>query len=95
MAPDDTWQERYFGTFFQRVLAQPLDIRMHYGHPDLADKLHFMTRGGISMASKSINLSGVPIPLIARAHPAHDICPNLDPSLRGRVRRLQDYTARR
>jgi len=30
---------------------------MHYGHPDLADKLHFMTRGGISKASKSINLS--------------------------------------
>ena len=50
-------QERYFGTFFQRVLASPLDIRMHYGHPDLADKLHFMTRGGISQASKSINLS--------------------------------------
>ncbi len=50
-------QERYFGSFFQRVLASPLDVRMHYGHPDLADKLHFMTRGGVSKASKSINLS--------------------------------------
>ena len=35
-------QERYFGTFFQRVLVSPLDVRMHYGHPDLADKLHFL-----------------------------------------------------
>ena len=50
-------QERYFGTFFQRVLSSPLDVRLHYGHPDLADKLHFMTRGGISKASKTINLS--------------------------------------
>ena len=50
-------QEHYFGTFFQRVLDTPLDIRMHYGHPDLADKLHFITRGGVSKASKAINLS--------------------------------------
>ena len=50
-------QERYFGTFFQRVLAAPLDVRMHYGHPDIVDKLHFLTRGGCSSASKEINLS--------------------------------------
>ena len=50
-------QERYFGTFFQRVLAAPLDVRFHYGHPDLLDKLHFLTRGGVSKASKEINLS--------------------------------------
>ena len=50
-------QERYFGTFYQRVLASPLDVRMHYGHPDLVDKLHFMTRGGVAKASKEINLS--------------------------------------
>ena len=36
-------QERYFGTFFQRVLASPLDVRMHYGHPDLLDKAHLLT----------------------------------------------------
>jgi callose synthase len=50
-------QERYFGTFFQRALSAPLDVRMRYGHPDLVDKLHFMTRGGVSQASKFINLS--------------------------------------
>ena len=47
-------QERYFGTFFQRILAAPLDVRMHYGHPDLLDKLHFLSRGGVSKASKEI-----------------------------------------
>merc|ERR1719160_1136765 len=50
-------QERYFGTFFQRVLAAPLDVRMHYGHPDLLDKVHFLSRGGVSKASKEVNLS--------------------------------------
>ena len=50
-------QERYFGTFFQRVLSEPLGVRFHYGHPDLLDKLHFLTRGGVASASKQINLS--------------------------------------
>ena len=27
-------QERYFGTLYQRVLDQPLDVRFHYGHPE-------------------------------------------------------------
>ena len=44
-----------FWHLLQRVLAAPLDVRF-YGHPDLLDKLHFLTRGGIS-ASKEINLS--------------------------------------
>ena len=51
------WQERYFGTMFQRVLDQPLDVRFHYGHPDLMDKLHFLSHGGVSKASKEVNLS--------------------------------------
>jgi len=34
-------QERYFGSFVQRVLDEPLDVRLHYGHPALLDKLHF------------------------------------------------------
>ena len=51
-------QERYFGTFFQRVLAAPLDVRLHYGHPDIVDKLHFLTRGGCSSAAKELYLSG-------------------------------------
>ena len=50
-------QERFFGSFVQRVLDEPLDVRLHYGHPDVVDKLHFLTRGGVSKASKEINLS--------------------------------------
>eukprot|EP00611_Tribonema_gayanum_P022138 TRINITY_DN4392_c0_g1_i1.p1 TRINITY_DN4392_c0_g1~~TRINITY_DN4392_c0_g1_i1.p1 ORF type:complete len:2193 (+),score=1022.20 TRINITY_DN4392_c0_g1_i1:563-6580(+) len=50
-------QELSFVTIGQRVLDNPLRIRMHYGHPDLFDKVFFMTRGGMSKASKGINLS--------------------------------------
>lgn len=50
-------QERYFGTWYQRVLSEPLDVRAHYGHPDVLDTLHFITRGGCASASKRINLS--------------------------------------
>ena len=50
-------QETSFVTLGQRVLTNPLCIRMHYGHPDVFDKLWFMTRGGISKSSKGINLS--------------------------------------
>lgn len=50
-------QEISFVTLGQRVLANPLCIRLHYGHPDVFDKLFFMTRGGISKSSKGINLS--------------------------------------
>lgn len=50
-------QETTFVTLGQRTLARPLRIRLHYGHPDIFNKLFFMTRGGISKASKGINLS--------------------------------------
>lgn len=50
-------QETSFVTLGQRVLAKPLRIRLHYGHPDVFDKLFFITRGGISKSSKGINLS--------------------------------------
>jgi len=50
-------QETSFVTLGQRVLTKPLCIRLHYGHPDVFDKLFFMTRGGISKSSKGINLS--------------------------------------
>jgi callose synthase len=50
-------QETSFVTLGQRVLAKPLYIRLHYGHPDIFDKLFFITRGGISKSSKGINLS--------------------------------------
>jgi callose synthase len=50
-------QEFSFVTLGQRVLNTPLRMRLHYGHPDLFDKLFFMQNGGISKASKGINLS--------------------------------------
>ncbi|KAG4157066.1 hypothetical protein ERO13_D02G038766v2 [Gossypium hirsutum] len=50
-------QETSFVTLFQRLFANPLKIRMHYGHPDMFDRLWFMTRGGLSKASKVINIS--------------------------------------
>ncbi|ONM41651.1 Callose synthase 7 [Zea mays] len=50
-------QETSFVTIGQRVLANPLKVRFHYGHPDVFDRLFHLTRGGISKASKIINLS--------------------------------------
>lgn len=32
-------------------------VRFHYGHPDIFDRMFHLTRGGISKASKTINLS--------------------------------------
>ncbi|XP_023736557.1 callose synthase 7 isoform X2 [Lactuca sativa] len=51
-------QETSFVTIGQRVLADPLRVRFHYGHPDIFDRLFHITRGGISKASRTINLSG-------------------------------------
>ncbi|KAL2496657.1 Callose synthase 7 [Forsythia ovata] len=50
-------QETSFVTIGQRVLASPLRVRFHYGHPDIFDRIFHLTRGGISKASKTINLS--------------------------------------
>ncbi|XP_058100552.1 callose synthase 12-like [Magnolia sinica] len=50
-------QETSFVTLGQRVLANPLKVRMHYGHPDVFDRLWFMSRGGLSKASRVINIS--------------------------------------
>ncbi|KAH6789679.1 callose synthase 1 [Perilla frutescens var. frutescens] len=50
-------QEHSFVTIGQRLLANPLKVRFHYGHPDVFDRLFHLTRGGISKASKIINLS--------------------------------------
>lgn len=32
-------------------------VRFHYGHPDVFDRIFHITRGGVSKASKTINLS--------------------------------------
>ncbi|KAE8661370.1 hypothetical protein F3Y22_tig00113726pilonHSYRG00431 [Hibiscus syriacus] len=50
-------QETSFVTIGQRILANPLRVRFHYGHPDIFDRIFHVTRGGISKASKIINLS--------------------------------------
>ncbi|KAG5628526.1 hypothetical protein H5410_000243 [Solanum commersonii] len=50
-------QEASFVTMGQRVLANPLKVRMHYGHPDVFDRIFHITRGGISKASRVINIS--------------------------------------
>ncbi|CAM8896554.1 unnamed protein product [Rhodiola kirilowii] len=50
-------QETSFVTIGQRVLADPLRVRFHYGHPDIFDRIFHITRGGVSKASKTINLS--------------------------------------
>ncbi|PQQ12904.1 putative callose synthase 8 [Prunus yedoensis var. nudiflora] len=52
-----SYQETSFVTIGQRLLAYPLRVRFHYGHPDVFDRLFHITRGGISKASKTINLS--------------------------------------
>ncbi|XP_042424406.1 callose synthase 7-like isoform X1 [Zingiber officinale] len=50
-------QETSFVTIGQRILANPLKVRFHYGHPDIFDRIFHLTRGGISKASRIINLS--------------------------------------
>lgn len=50
-------QEGTFVTLGQRVLNDPLRLRFHYGHPDIFDKFFVTTQGGMSKASKPINLS--------------------------------------
>ncbi|GBG82854.1 hypothetical protein CBR_g36382 [Chara braunii] len=50
-------QETSFVTMGQRTSANPLRVRMHYGHPDVFDRIFHMFRGGMSKASKTINLS--------------------------------------
>ncbi|EMS53859.1 Callose synthase 1 [Triticum urartu] len=36
--------------------GRPARVRFHYGHPDIFDRLFHLTRGGISKASRCINL---------------------------------------
>ncbi|CAN1140669.1 Putative callose synthase 8 [Linum perenne] len=52
-----SYQEASFVTIGQRILSNPLRVRFHYGHPDVFDRVFHITRGGISKASKTINLS--------------------------------------
>lgn len=38
--------ELAFGTMIQRVMAYPGRVRMHYGHPDVFNKVHIMSQVG-------------------------------------------------
>eukprot|EP00928_Gymnodinium_smaydae_P017162 TRINITY_DN16559_c0_g1_i1.p1 TRINITY_DN16559_c0_g1~~TRINITY_DN16559_c0_g1_i1.p1 ORF type:complete len:1557 (+),score=196.35 TRINITY_DN16559_c0_g1_i1:34-4671(+) len=46
-----------FGTVIQRTLDRPLGARLHYGHPDMLDKLQMLQQGGVSKGTKGLNLS--------------------------------------
>jgi len=67
--------ETAFGTILQRSYAA-LGARMHYGHPDMMNKALMMQQGGVSKATKTVNLS-------------EDIFAGMDFTLRGGGRRIQ------
>jgi callose synthase len=71
-------QELSFVTLGQRVLSNPLQIRQHYGHPDLFNKFFVMTEGGMSKASKGINLS-------------EDVFAGFNATIRGHSVRFKEY----
>nr|CEL71124.1 TPA: Callose synthase [Neospora caninum Liverpool] len=50
-------QENIFTTTNQRFYHEPLQVRMHYGHPDVFDRFFVQTCGSCSKASNGINLS--------------------------------------
>ena len=62
--------EFVFGSLTQRTMAQDLGSRYHYGHPDMMDKLAMMAQGGVSKATRGLNLS-------------EDIFAGMDATLRG------------
>jgi hypothetical protein len=64
-----------FGTILQRTYAV-LGGRMHYGHPDIMNKLFMIQQGGFSKATKTLNLS-------------EDIFAGMDFTLRGDGRRIR------
>ena len=63
--------ERTFTTLVHRALHTPLTVRMHYGHPDLLDKLKLMTTGGVS--TRQGTLGGIHCVSTKCAH-AHGKC---------------------
>ena len=49
--------ELAFGVLAQQTMASDLHSRYHYGHPDFLNKLHMMCQGGVSKATRTLNLS--------------------------------------
>ncbi|CAJ1419139.1 unnamed protein product [Effrenium voratum] len=66
--------ETAFGTVLQRSYAW-LGARMHYGHPDMMNKEFMIQQGGVSKATKTVNLS-------------EDIFAGMDFTLRGNGRNI-------
>jgi hypothetical protein len=64
-----------FGTILQRTYSV-LGARMHYGHPDIMNKQYMMQQGGVSKATKTLNLS-------------EDIFAGMDFTLRGQGREIK------
>ena len=50
-------QETTFVGLGQPLLSTPLKLRLHYGHPDLFRGSFVLSSGGLSKASKGVNLS--------------------------------------
>jgi callose synthase len=46
-----------FATMIQRTLGCPFDVRMHYGHPDVFDRVFHVARGGVAKANKVLCIS--------------------------------------
>lgn len=70
--------ELSFGVVIQSMMASRLHSRYHYGHPDVLDKLVMMNQGGVSKATRTLNLS-------------EDIYAGMDAVLRGASVIHRDY----
>lgn len=44
-------------TMYLKLLFVGFRVRFHYGHPDVFDRIFHITRGGMSKASRNVNLS--------------------------------------
>jgi 1,3-beta-glucan synthase len=67
-----------FGTVTQRTMDWPLEARLHYGHPDMMDKLQMLQQGGVSKATRGLNLS-------------EDVFAGIDLTLRGGWTKYREY----
>eukprot|EP00929_Paragymnodinium_shiwhaense_P061983 TRINITY_DN30951_c0_g1_i1.p1 TRINITY_DN30951_c0_g1~~TRINITY_DN30951_c0_g1_i1.p1 ORF type:complete len:1604 (-),score=362.26 TRINITY_DN30951_c0_g1_i1:181-4992(-) len=67
-----------FGTVVQRTMDWPMESRLHYGHPDMMDKLQIIQQGGVSKATKGLNLS-------------EDVFAGIDLALRGGWTAYREY----
>ncbi|KAK3242326.1 hypothetical protein CYMTET_47979 [Cymbomonas tetramitiformis] len=78
MASFSASMEFTFGSVFQRMLASPLNVRMHYGHPDVWDTNWCITNGGVSKAMQGLHVS-------------EDIFGGFNATLRGRNIIFREY----